>query len=377
MASNEKDTSQQEPSLATKERATRIESFTFLMLVFFFFIAIGFLMKVLASFLIPVVVAILMSSVCYSLVNTLNKRLHIPWLLGIVAVLLIVLLLVVALSSVITASITTFAKQYTNYEKVFLTVYKEIADRFDLEFQDDKNFFANMWGFGKVREAVQVAAVSVSSNIVAVVKNFGMVLLYVAFFLIEVRKGPSKINAIFHGKNSSRVTAIITAVVADVKSFLSTKFLISLITGVLVFVLCVAVGVNFAILWAFLAFVMNFIPTFGSIFSVGITTIVAFLQFFPNPAPTIFTFVILVAINMILGNIIEPRIEGDNLDISPFVILVSLTFWGWMWGFIGMIIAVPLMVIVKIICGSVLFPFLHPIAIMLGNAKKLKESPGK
>ena len=83
---------------------------------------------------------------------------------------------------------------------------------------------------------------------------------------------------------------------------------------------------------------------------------------------------------MILGNIVEPRIEGKNLGISPFVILVSLTFWGWMWGFIGMIIAVPLMMIVKIICENV--SFLHPIAIILGNKpadtqKELSEVEGE
>ena len=110
---------------------------------------------------------------------------------------------------------------------------------------------------------------------------------------------------------------------------------------------------------------MNFIPTFGSIFSVLITTLFTLIQFYPSSLRIIFIFVSITAVNMILGNIVEPRIEGKNLGISPFVILVSLTFWGWMWGFIGMIIAVPLMMIVKIICENV--SFLHPIAIILGN----------
>ena len=87
-------------------------------------------------------------------------------------------------------------------------------------------------------------------------------------------------------------------------------------------------------------------------------------------------FVVLIgmtAINFTLGNIIEPKIEGDNLDLSPFIILVSLLFWGWMWGFVGMILSVPIMVILKIICEN--FKILHPIAILLGNktSKTLKE----
>ena len=81
----------------------------------------------------------------------------------------------------------------------------------------------------------------------------------------------------------------------------------------------------------------------------------------------------MTTINMVLGNIIEPRIEGQNLGLSPFVILVSLTFWGWMWGFIGMILAVPVMVILKIICENV--SYLHGIAILIGNKpnETLKE----
>ena len=76
----------------------------------------------------------------------------------------------------------------------------------------------------------------------------------------------------------------------------------------------------------------------------------------------------MTTINMVLGNIIEPRIEGQNLGLSPFVILVSLTFWGWMWGFIGMILAVPLTVILKIIFENT--TVLKPIAILLGNSGK-------
>lgn len=355
------------------DHTPNIRKLIFALLVFFCAVLLTVVMKTLSSFIIPIVVAILLSSVFYSIVATLNKKLHIPWVIGIVVILLIVLLAVLALSSVITASVTTFVKQYTNYENVFLSVYKKVADTFDLSFNDDKNFLENMWGFGQVRQALQGLALKLSGGLINIVKSLGLMLLYIAFFLIEVRNGGKKIDAIFHGKNNERVNSIIADIVFDIKTFLSTKFLISLLTGICTFLACFATQVQFAILWAFLAFVMNFIPTFGSIFSVLITTLFAFLQFFPSPAPTLFIFIAMVVINMVLGNVIEPRIEGDNLDISPFVILVSLAFWGWMWGFIGMILAVPLMVIIKIVCSSSLFPFLRPIAILIGNTKKKRQ----
>ena len=100
-------------------------------------------------------------------------------------------------------------------------------------------------------------------------------------------------------------------------------------------------------------------------------TIFSVLQFYPAPARTVFVLVFTTLVNFILGNIVEPKVEGKNLGLSPFVILVSLTFWGWMWGLVGMIIAVPLMVIIKITCENV--SFLHPVAVFLGNRPTFSE----
>lgn len=376
----------------------------FFLLVFFAMVVLGILMKVLHSFLIPVVIAVLLSCVFYKAISVLmtkmrypikkilkkkyktlkeeeldskvNQLLKIPYVIGITIMLLLLVVIIASLSTVLTASVTTFAKQYSNYEEVFLRVYELVANKFHLQFNGDKNFIENIWGFGKVREMVQSLAVSLSGSVITFAKNFGLILLYIVFFLIELQRGDKKINAIFHGKNNSRIVDIKDSIVDDVLNFLTVKFLISILTGTLTFVCCIIAKVDFAILWAFLAFLMNFIPTFGSIFSVLITTLFTFLQYFPNPFWIIFVFIFMTAINMILGNIVEPSIEGDKLGLSSFVILVSLTFWGWMWGFIGMILAVPLMVIVKIICEKIpstqLKPLLNPIAIILGNGK-IKE----
>ena len=154
-------------------------------------------------------------------------------------------------------------------------------------------------------------------------------------------------------------------IVSQVVRYLSIKFFISLGTGILVYFGTLIIGLNFPIVWAFIAFVMNFIPTFGSIISVGVTTIFSLMQFYPEWGKIIFVFIFMLSTNFLLGNIIEPKIEGDNLDLSIFVIIVCILFWGWLWGFTGMILAVPLTVIIKIICENI--EFLHPIAIFLSN----------
>ncbi|MCR5622285.1 MAG: AI-2E family transporter, partial [Treponema sp.] len=112
-----------------------------------------------------------------------------------------------------------------------------------------------------------------------------------------------------------------------------------------------------------------FIPNFGSIISCLVTGLFALLQFYPRIGHVVYVFVMVLSVNMILGNFVEPRWEGRDLGLSPFIILVSLSLWGYIWGFVGMILAVPMTVIIKIICENV--ESLRPVAIMIGG------NPGK
>lgn len=341
-------------------------------LIFLAIITAGVLLKITFSFVLPVVVALFLSCVFYPIVKKLNTKLHFPWIAGTLLMAVGFVTIITLLSTIIGRSLSTIAGQYTKYESRFLSIYKIFADTFNIQFYDDKTFFENIWSQLQVREFLQNAALSFSSNLLTFTKNLGMILLYTVFLLIEMKNGSSKIRSIFDGKVSLQIQNMIHKVISETMNYISIKFLISLITGIFVFVLLEILKLDFAIMWAFIAFVMNFIPTFGSIISVGLTTIFAILQFYPTGYPIIIIFAGMTIINLTLGNILEPKIEGDNLDLSPFVILVSLTFWGWMWGFIGMILAVPMMVILKILCENI--SYLNGFAILLGNKSDLKKA---
>lgn len=338
---------------------------TFYILLILLTIVFGVIMKAAHSVSLPVIVSVLLACVCYPIVRRLNRQLRVPWAAGTILMALVFVTVVTLLSSIIGTSLTTFLNQYSKYESRFLSIYKVFADTLNLPFYDDKSFFENIWSQMKVREIVQQVALSFSGNLISFAKSLGMVLLLMVFLLIEMRDGREKIDAVFRGKVQGRIMKITKKIITETVRFISIKFFISLATGVLVYVFLRIVRVDFAVMWGFFAFVMNFIPTFGSIFSVLLTTLFALLQFYPALFPAVFVFVSLTLVNLIFGNILEPRIEGTNLGLSPFVILVSLLFWGWMWGFAGMILAVPVMVVLKIICENV--SFLHGIAILLGN----------
>lgn len=334
-------------------------------LMMFAIVTLGVFMKLSASFTLPVTVAVLISCVFYPIVKNLNQKIKMPWVFGTIITAFIFLIIISLLLTIIGTSLTTILGQFSQYEDRFQSIYKIFAETFHIQFNEDLTVFENLWNQLKVREFVQSAAIAFSGNLISVTKSLFIVLLLSIFLLIEMKTGHEKVDAMFKGKVQGRVVTIVKKTIAEVMRYLSIKFFISLATGILVYFSIKIVGLDFAIMWAFIAFIMNFIPTFGSIFSVGLTSLFALIQFYPRPFPILFVLISMTLINFILGNIVEPRIEGKNLDISPFVILVSLSFWGWMWGFIGMIIAVPLMVMIKIICENV--SYLHPLAILIGN----------
>ncbi|MBR1640507.1 MAG: AI-2E family transporter [Treponema sp.] len=339
----------------------------FFVLFFFACILTGFLCKTMSSFLLPVVVAVLLSFVFLPIIRKLNQKAKIPWTLSSILVVLLFLALIIALSSLLGSGLSSIVFEYPKYESKFLSVYKIIAQEFNLEFDAGASFFTNLWKNLKVQEYAQKAAVFLSSGIVSFGKSMFLIIIMVIFIELEMNLTKEKLHSAL-GSDNNKISKISHQIVSDTVRYVSIKFYISFATGILVFFGTWIIKMDFPIVWAFLAFVMNFIPVFGSIISVGITTIFALLQFSPEFGKAIFILIFLTAINMVLGNIVEPRIEGKNLGLSPFAIIVCLSLWGYLWGFLGMILAVPLTVIIKIICENI--DDLNWIATILGNGPK-------
>lgn len=334
-------------------------------LLFFAVIVASFIMKELSSVFLPIMISILLAIVFYPVITKLHTKLKFPWVLA--ALLIVVLLLagIGSISSLLTKSLGTIFSEYPKYEIRLMSIFEKIAFHLNLEFDKGKSFIDNLWGILQVRDFIQKAAVDLSSGIVSSVKSVLVFLLMLAFLLIELGSFSEKINIAFEGVSRGAILNISSQIIFDVTRYLSIKFFISLATGILVYAGVAIVGLDFPIVWGFFAFVMNFIPTFGSIISIVITFLFALLQFYPEWGKIIYAVILLISVNFVLGNIIEPRIEGRHLGLSPFAILISLSIWGWIWGFIGMILAVPMTVIIKIVCQNI--PELRRIAIFLSN----------
>ncbi len=336
----------------------------FYLILFFAVVLAGFLCKTMSEVLIPVIFSFMLSFVFLPIIKKLNVKTGIPWVISSVIIVILFFIAILGLTSILVTSLTGIISEYPKYESRFMSIYQVIANNFDIEIDNTKSLFQNLWGSLKIREYMQKLAVLLSSGVISFSKTIFLISIMTAFILIEMRLTKRKMHYAFKD-NRAKISRISNQIINQTVRYISIKFFISLATGVLCGIASLIIGLDFPIVWGFLAFIMNFIPIFGSIISVGLTTVFSLIQFYPNWGKTVFVLIFMTSVNMILGNILEPRIEGKNLGISPVMILVSLSIWGYIWGFTGMLIAVPLMVIIKIFCENI--DYLNGLAIIIGN----------
>lgn len=336
----------------------------FYLLLFFSVVLAGFLCKTMSTVIIPVILSFMLSFVFFPLIKKINVKTGIPWVICSLIVIILFLAVFLGITSLLLSSLTGIIAEYPKYESRFMSIYKLIAQNLDIEIDNSKSLLQNLWNSLKVRDFIQKFVFSLSSGVFSFSKTIFVISILTAFILIEMRLTKRKIHYAFKN-NRKKISRISNQIVKQTTRYISIKFFISLGTGILCFLCSWALGLDFPIVWGFLAFIMNFIPIFGSVISVVLTTIFSLVQFYPSWGKTLFILIFMTSVNMILGNILEPRIEGKNLGLSPVVILISLSGWGYIWGFTGMLIAVPLTVIIKIVCENI--EYLKSFAIILGN----------
>lgn len=200
-------------------------------------------------------------------------------------------------------------------------------------------------------------------------KNFFVILIYVIFLLLEQGSFNKKINALrLNPHHKERIKTILTQINTASRTYILVKTLASLLTGVLCYFVLIAVDVEFALFWSFLIFLLNYIPTIGSILATAFPALMTLVQF-DTLTPFFIVLLGLVGIQLLVGSYLEPRFMGYSLNISPLVVILSLMLWGFIWGAAGMILCVPITVIIIITLSH--FPTTRPIAVLLSKDGKV------
>lgn len=293
-----------------------------------------------AEIIVPFVLALFIAVVLNPVVQLLT-RWRIPRVLAISLLVFLIIMVAVLLLASLGTSLNELARtlpQYRSSLQVPLQNIQPWLERFGVTVSADE----------VIKYIDPNAAMTFVTSLLAQLSNamssIFLLLLTVVFMLLEVPQLPAKLQQLM--VKPTEGMAAIQRAIDSVSHYLVLKTAISLVTGLIAWGMLEMLGVRFAFVWGLLAFALNYIPNIGSVLAAipPILQVLVFGGFYP--ALTVFAGYL--AINLLFGNILEPRIMGRGLGLSTLVVFLSLIFWGWLLGPVGMLLSVPLTIIVKI-----------------------------
>ena len=289
----------------------------------------------------PFLTAVILAVVSFPVMAWLHHR-QVPTPLAVLMTVTAAAGVVSVLGVVVSRSVTEFAQVAPQYRTRFQELANEIV-----AWAEGVGLPASEWTpLDDVNpEAILAVIGGTLGALTGLLSHAFLVLLAVIFILIEAAGLRAKLRLAFgdRGANLDRLGRM----TLQVQNYLAIKTVVSVATGVLVGTWVWALGLDFPLLWGLVAFILNYIPSFGSIFAAVPAVLLAIVQLGPGRAAVVASGYL--AINIVFGNFVEPMLLGRRLQLSPLVILLSLVFWGWVWGPLGMLLSVPLTMMLKIV----------------------------
>ncbi len=328
-------------------------------------IAVGWLLLVGRQIILPIVTAVISVYVMVSASQALGSlpvlRRAPPMVIrGLV--LLAFTVSILGLAIVVADTVRDIISALPRYEANLTRMLEGLANRFDLEVQTV---------LAQIR-AVTIDRIDIRQWVLVALGGFTsvgvtvfLVVIYAGFLMAERGTFPQKISAALRDEeNAEKALRVVTDINAQIRQYLAVKTLINLILGAISYAILWIMGVDFALFWAISIALLNYIPYVGSYLAVAFPVILSIGQF-ASIQTTLILLALLVAAQTWVGNILEPRWIGRQLNMSPFVVLVALSIWGTLWGIPGAILAVPMTSILIIVTGS--FESTRFIAVLLSE----------
>ena len=303
-------------------------------------LAILLIVRYAQSIVVPLLLSLFIAIVMAVPVDLLRKRgISVPLAVAIVVFLTIVFEVLVAW--MLGNTVTQFSEALPGYQARL----NELTQGFSIWLQSKGINVAESGILEALdpKEALNFAN-TLMLGVGQVLSNAMLIMFTVLFMLLEAWTFPAKLNAM-QGVRGGDVMAEIAKVIDSTKNYIAMKALTSLATGILVGLGLAWVGLDYAVLWGFLAFALNFIPNIGSILAAVPAVLLSLLQL--GPVETLIVIAIYLGANTIIGSIIEPGLMGRRVGLSTLVVFLSLVFWGWLLGPVGMLLSVPLTMVIK------------------------------
>ncbi|MFT7037239.1 MAG: AI-2 transport protein TqsA [Cyclobacteriaceae bacterium] len=316
---------------------------------------------------IPFVIALIVWFLIKGIKNTLRRipfvRKKIPgWVQGAIALLF--------MSGAFTLMVDTLVRNIQQLSKslpLYESNIEQSVTKINLIFGID--LLSKMKGFTDGFDFTGMISI-ILNTVTAFLGDTFLILIYILFLLLEEKVFGYKLKAMYpDSKKYNTVMDLLNKIDESISGYLGLKTLVSLLTGFLSYIVLLIVGVDAPVFWALLIFIMNYIPTVGSLVGTMFPAAFALLQF-GEIAPFVYVLVFVGIIQVIIGNVVEPKLLGNTLNISSLVVILSLTIWGAIWGVMGMVLSVPITVMMIIVFEQI--PQLRFIAILLSEKGELK-----
>lgn len=332
-------------------------------------LALLVVLKLTASVLIPIVCAMFLYLLFVPLASKLDSA-KVPRVISTVIVLLILFLILLVVFYIMSTVLATVAQLLPEYYNRLLQWDAMLTDTLRNRFESDIFQEKSLLGMFNINWSGMIGTlVSKASTIVLnLAKSIGLIFVYLLFLMIERGTFVQKVMKFYPDEQGRRISILVARIVREVERYLVIKTVISLATGICVGVMCYFVGYELYFLAGLIAFAFNFIPSIGSIVATILIVLLSAFQFLPSFIPILIILFGMFAIEMVIGNLIDPKVSGDQLNISPFMILVSLALWGYIWGVIGMLLSVPFVSILRIVSSHV--RQLKFVELLLSNPKE-------
>jgi len=338
---------------ALKKNSGIVKVFVTIAAIFIIFAGI----KVAASILVPFLLSFFIAIICNPLITKANQY-KIPKVISVITVIILFVIIALSLAGLIGKSLNELSLLIPQYrlqlQEQFSWITQSLAE-YNVIISSDIliEYFDPAVALG--------LAANMLSGFGSVMANLFLIILTVIFMLFEASSFPRKLHLALSDPDMRLMQ--IERFLASVNHYIAIKTLVSIATGLIVSFMLWMFGLDFFLLWGVLAFLFNYIPNIGSIIAAVPAVILAILQLGLPEAGLIGLGY--MTINMVMGNIIEPRYLGKGLGLSTLVVFLSLIFWGWLLGTVGMLLSVPLTMILKI--GFENSPEGHWFAVLLSD----------
>lgn len=312
----------------------------------------GVVLRLAKPVLFPFFLAIFLSFILSPVLDFLTRA-KIPKAVSIIFIVILAFFIIYLLGALFHSSGKIFASEFPNYGKKIGSILSSIQEQIKLTLP---KWEPEDW-VGQL-DINKIGGIFLSSlgPFFSFMSNLFLVFIFLIFILAGRGKTELKIIKSFSRERSLQIINVIHKIDSQIQRYLAIKTAVSFITGVFATIVLLFFGVDFAIVFGFFTFILNYIPNIGSIIATALPVIIAVIQF-ETLWPAFWIFIILGAVQMTLGNFVEPKLMGEGLGLSTLVVLFFLFFWGWLWGIPGMILAVPTAAIIKIVCSNI--PSLH------------------